>query len=182
MLLEDGTEPGPALFASSDGPSVHRSYRWQDHDGRFGNPQAAALRGACSCGWRGENRYPLAWSTEDGEAWVENAPSSDCQRDWSAHLEQVEAASVQVPDKLEKRAEKLVRRLEELSVDEPLAVLKVLDRLERQLKEVRQDTAYQVLCEQKDQEEGRSWEEIAAALALPVDEVQSRLLRYQREV
>ncbi|MCX5387508.1 hypothetical protein [Streptomyces sp. NBC_00083] len=180
MLLEDGTEPGPAIFDAGSGAYMHQSYRWQDYDGMYSNPQASALRGACSCGWRGETRYPLSWATTDGENWVEEPPTGDCKRDWNAHLEQVEAASAEVPDKLDKRVTKLVRQLDNLSVDEPLTVLKVVERLDRQLKEVRQATAYQVLSEQECQEDGRSWEEIAAALALPIDQVQSRLLHYQR--
>ena len=180
VLLEDGTEPGPALFDVGGGGHMHKSHRWQDYDGKYGHPRAAALRGACSCGWRGETRYPLIWVTTDGEDWVKDAPTGDCSRDWSAHLEQVDAASAEVPDKLDKHVATLVRQLDDLSIDEPLTVLKVVERLERQLKEVRQATAYQVLSEQSRQEEGRSWEEIAAALALPVDQVQSRLLHYER--
>ncbi|WP_345261423.1 hypothetical protein [Streptomyces hundungensis] len=180
MLVEDGTEPGPAIFDSGSGPYMHKSHRWHGYDGRYGNPRAAALRGACSCGWRGETSYPLSWSTTDGEDWVEDAPTRDCERDWNAHLEQLEAASAEVPDKLDKRVAKLVRQLDNLSDEKPLTVLKVVERLDRQLKEVRQAAAYQVLSDQRGREDGSSWEEIAAALALPVDQVQSRLLQYQR--
>ncbi|PJM98648.1 hypothetical protein CG740_35035 [Streptomyces sp. CB01201] len=91
----------------------------------------------------------------------------------------MEAASAVVPDKLDRRVAKLVRQLDELSIEEPLTVLKVVERLERQLEEVRRATAHQVLSEQKRQGEGRSWEEIAAALALPIDQAESRLLHYQ---
>lgn len=182
VLLQDGTEPGPAIFDTGSGAYMHKSYRWQDYDGMFTNPRATALRGACSCGWRGEDSYPLVWSTtdDDDEDWVEDPPTDDCSRDWNAHLEQVEARSAQVPEKLERRVAKLVRQLDDLSVVEPLTVLKVLERLERQLIEVRQTAAYEVLDEQSSEEEGRSWEAIATALALPVDQVEWRLYQYQR--
>src|SRR6516225_7777891 len=84
VLLADGSEPKPVYLDSGSGCSGRYVSEWWVYDGYecgrgYGRPRAAWLRGACSCGWRGE-RYAVDWSGI--EDWPHGVDTSGPRGDW----------------------------------------------------------------------------------------------------
>ncbi|MGW8487431.1 hypothetical protein [Streptomyces sp. NPDC055886] len=130
VVLTDGTEPGPVYFDTGSGPDVHESTSWWVYDGTFRAPVAANLRGACSCGWRGERLYPVDWDNVDRRepyAYDTTGP----EQDWDQHIAEVEAGAVPLPDDVAELLGKVEERLDNLADDAPLAALRAVAALER---------------------------------------------------
>lgn len=62
-VLPDGSEPKPVVFDVESGTNFRETRNWQVYAGStLSAPRATALRGACSCGWRGSGLHPIDWS------------------------------------------------------------------------------------------------------------------------
>ncbi|MFD7098308.1 hypothetical protein ACFWA0_26155, partial [Streptomyces xanthophaeus] len=98
-VLEDGSEPEPVYFDVGSGGNVPSTTLWHAYDGRFRRPRAAALRGACSCGWRGAAEYPLDWALlgDERPLYEADVDLSGPVADYGAHLSVVRDAAVPLP-------------------------------------------------------------------------------------
>ncbi|NBE50487.1 hypothetical protein [Streptomyces boluensis] len=169
-LLPDGTEPKQVYLDPGSGANFHETREWWAYRGILNRPMAARVRGACSCGWRGETQYPIDW--DQIGSFVQDFPSPEPLTDWEQHLDEVEARTIPLPDELTTLLEQVEERLELLVQDSPLAVLKAVAALERATKRFgRQAAAYT-------EADGLSDETVATALGLSAADAQSRLLRY----
>ncbi|MFB7784069.1 hypothetical protein ACFC1D_15345 [Streptomyces vinaceus] len=146
VLLADGSEPGPVYFDVGSGPDVPSSTEWHAYDGRRGRPRAALLRGSCSCGWRGAAEYPLDWTSlaDDEPLYEADVDLSGPIGDYEAHVSVVRDASVPLPAELTGLLTELVRQLDVLAVEEPLAVLKALADLRYVIAQTGQEAAYEL--------------------------------------
>lgn len=169
-LLDDGTEPKPAVFDIGSGSSMHTTTEWWAYDGTFGHPRATHFRGACSCGWRGVRRYPIDWA--DLADVPHDADTSGPHEDWEEHLREVGARSVPLPADLEALLGRLDEQLSALTEDAPLAALKAVFALERTTGRVGRRAARYVECEDE------SWEAVGTALGRTAQEARSRVTRY----
>ncbi|MFF7183114.1 hypothetical protein [Streptomyces sp. NPDC008121] len=173
VLLADGSEPGPACFGAGSGGHVHESTDWWVYDGTLGAPRAERIRARCACGWRGAAAYPIDW-----ESVVRRDPyaydTSEAERDWESHLEDVEGRSVPLPAEVSDLLHELRRRLEQLVDDAPLAAVKAAGRLEAMAGAVGSPAAYLAVRGAE-----VSWHQVAEALGTTVEEARSRLLRYE---
>lgn len=92
MLLDEGS-----------GANFHETNEWWIYSGELRRPLATSLRGACSCGWRGDTSYPLSWEDVD-----RNAPhlydTRQLKDEWARHIDDVEARAVPVPDTCSSRS------------------------------------------------------------------------------
>ncbi|MFJ9597996.1 hypothetical protein ACIRS3_35280 [Streptomyces virginiae] len=160
VLLADGSEPAPVYYDVGSGAHMPSSREWHSYDGRSGRPRAAALRGSCSCGWRGMAEYPLDWTVlpVDRPLYEADVDLSGPVADYDAHLSVIRDSAVQLPPDLVGLLTELVRRLEGLAAEEPLVALKALADLRYVIAEVGQDTA----CE-------------AAAQEVPLEEIATGL-------
>ncbi|WP_405427900.1 hypothetical protein [Streptomyces erythrochromogenes] len=142
VLVEDGSEPGPAYFDVGSGSYVPSSTDWHAYDGRFGRPRAALLRGACACGWRGAAEYPLDWTTLDDQTplYEADVDLAGPLADYQAHLTVVRAAAVPLPEPLTA----LMENLETAAVKDPLVALKALADLRYLIAGVGADAALAV--------------------------------------
>ncbi|NEB35799.1 hypothetical protein [Streptomyces sp. SID14515] len=130
VVLADGVEPGPVFFDTGSGSHVHQSTSWWVYDGSLRSPVAAQLRGACSCGWRGESLYPIDWDDVDRRepyAYDTTGP----QDDWARHIAEVEAGTVPLPDDVAELLGQVQARLDTLAEVAPLAALRAVAALER---------------------------------------------------
>ncbi|GAB2873170.1 hypothetical protein [Streptomyces mayteni] len=169
-VLPDGSEPKPVYFdAGSGGGSGAEMSDWWIYDGSLGAPRAASLRGSCSCGWRGTNRYPIDW---DGLDDLRDADIAAQHDDWEQHLEEVRSQSVPLPLGVEELLEQLDMRLSALADDAPLAALKAIAVLERATQRIGRRATHAVLADDV------SWETIGQALGMTADDAHSRLLTY----
>ncbi|MFF9853441.1 hypothetical protein [Streptomyces litmocidini] len=87
------------------------------------------MRGRCACGWRGERTFPIDWQqvdSRDPDAYDISGP----ERDWEAHLDEVAARAVPLPEDLAGLLRQLHERLDELVDDHPLSVVKAAGELE----------------------------------------------------
>ncbi|MFJ9434865.1 hypothetical protein ACIRQY_35230 [Streptomyces sp. NPDC101490] len=103
VLLADGSEPGPVYIDLGSGATVHSSTAWWLYDGSRARPLAASMRGRCACGWRATATYRIDWETAPtDEAEDEDLADfvSGPHGDWSVHLDDVAARTVQLPDDL----------------------------------------------------------------------------------
>ncbi|MGC4931259.1 hypothetical protein [Streptomyces sp. DT117] len=171
VLLQDGSEPGPVYFDAGSSANFHQSSDWWIYTGELGAPVAAELRGACSCGWRGEARYPLDWESVDRQA-PYLYDTSGPEGDWARHIIEVEARVVPVPEELAALLDQVERQLEKLASDAPLAALRAVSRLKRIVTETGRTAAYGA------EAEAESGAPIGPGLGLPEDEARRRLLRY----
>lgn len=169
--LADGSEPGLVYIDTGSCASSHRSSDWWIYTGELGAPVAAELRGACSCGWRGEARYPLDWESVDRQA-PYLYDTSGPEGDWGRHMAEVEAGAVPVPEELSALLDEVERQLDKLSFGAPLAALRAVSRLERIVTETGRRAAYGA---EADAESGA---QIGPGLGLPEGEARRRLLRY----
>lgn len=171
VLLADGSEPRPVFFDAGSSASFHQSSDWWIYTGELGAPLATELRGACSCGWRGETRYPLDWELVDRRA-PYLYDTSGPEGDWARHITEVEARAVPVPEELAALLDQVELQLDKLSADAPLAALRAVTRLERIITEAGRTAAHGA---DADAETGAL---IGPGLGLPEDEARRRLLRY----
>ncbi|WP_405705173.1 hypothetical protein OG264_01410 [Streptomyces xanthophaeus] len=159
VLLADGSEPGPVHFDVGSGPDTPSSTAWHAYDGRRGRPRAAALRGACSCGWRGMATYTLDWTRlKDRPLWEAGIDLCGPLADVGAHLSVVRDKAVPLPAPLTAVLTDLAAQLSQAAVQSPLVALKALADLRHVIAGVGQDAARAVAFGQL------SWEEVAAAL------------------
>jgi len=175
VLLEDGTEPKPAVVLTSmSGGSTRQTCELRAYDGKYGNPQAAYVRGSCSCGWRGANRYPVQWDADP--AYPEpDVDESGLREDWRRHIEEVESGTVPLPADFEKLLERLEKRLSRLESDSPLAALRALAAVERVARRVGWRVAFDVDPDQV------PWDEMGKALGISGSALYSRLRSYRPE-
>ncbi|MGW6940298.1 hypothetical protein ACWGF3_15075 [Streptomyces xanthophaeus] len=147
MVLEDGSEPGPVYFDVGSGGDVPSTTLWHAYDGRFRRPRAAALRGACSCGWRGAAEYPLDWALlgDDRPLYEADVDLSGPVADYGAHLSIVRDAAVPLPSDLSVLLTEVAGRLAGLAVREPLVALKALADLQYVIARAGADAARGVL-------------------------------------
>ncbi|MER8043636.1 hypothetical protein [Streptomyces sp. NPDC094032] len=138
VLLADGTEPGPVFFDSSSGASFYESIDWQYYDGSMRRPTAASMRGRCACGWRGEKAYPIDWQQVHRHDNPRDYDTSAPRADWKAHMDDVAARAVPLPQDLSTLLRQVRKRLDHLvdEEDEPLQVLKAADELEAIISEI----------------------------------------------
>lgn len=177
--LVDGVEPGPVYYDTGSGSHIHSSTRWSDYDGKYRRPRATHLRGGCACGWRGRRLEELRWEPDEdepGEVYPAEVSTADARAEWREHLAEVEAATVPVPEDVVQAVEELRQRLDRLVGDAPLAGLKALAHVERELRDARQCAAYNV---QADEEIG-GWAAIARGLGVDEATAKSRVWRYER--
>jgi hypothetical protein len=175
VLLEDGTEPKPAVvLASSSGGAVHRTSELWAYNGKEGNPRAAYVRGSCSCGWRGTNRYPVQWDIDAvyPEPYVEE---SGAREDWDRHIEEVESKTVPLPADVEDLLERLEERLSALGADSPLAALRAVGAVERIAKRI----GWRVACDVDPGE--ASWDEMGRVIGVSGSDLRRRLMSYRPE-
>lgn len=129
VLLADGTEPGPVYFDLGSSSYFHESTDWWVYDGSLRRPTATSMRGRCACGWRGERTFPLDWQQvdrEDRDAYDTSGPL----KQWEAHLDEVVARTVPLPDDVTGLLRTLRERLDEIVDDAPLVVLRAAGKLE----------------------------------------------------
>ncbi|MEW1892235.1 hypothetical protein [Streptomyces sp. NPDC085659] len=173
-VLPAGTEPEPVLFDMGSSAYFHKTSDWWVYDGdTLSAPRATALRGACSCGWRGTALYPVDWAqvaVEGPEGWDTQGP----QDDWKQHIADVEHQAVPVPEDVAALLGQLRERLDVLSVDAPLAALRVVAALEHTTGEAAEAAVYAVRAD------GQSWDAVATALGLTEPDARARLHRYAR--
>ncbi|GGY77649.1 hypothetical protein OHA57_38405 (plasmid) [Streptomyces anulatus] len=129
------------LLDGGSGSNFHESNDWWIYSGELRRPRATSLRGACSCGWRGETSYPLSWEDVD-----RNAPhlydTRQLKDDWARHIDDVEARAVPVPDVLVALLDQVEQELDRLAGDAPLAALRAISRLEHVIAEAGYAAAY----------------------------------------
>ncbi|WP_420082835.1 hypothetical protein ACN6AT_37580 (plasmid) [Streptomyces sp. JL4002] len=146
VLLADGSEPGPVYFDVGSGGHMPSSTAWHAYDGRFSRPQAAVLRGSCSCGWRGAAEYPLDWTTlpTDQPLYEADVDLSGPIADYEAHLSVIRGGAVPLPAGLAGLLAALVEQLGGLAAEEPLVALKALADLRYVIAQTGQDAAYEL--------------------------------------
>ncbi|MEU2026190.1 hypothetical protein ABZ565_29150 [Streptomyces sp. NPDC016469] len=173
-VLPDGTEPKPVFFDLGSGTHFHETSDWWVYDGHTRNaPRASALRGACSCGWRGTTLHPVDWQqvAAEGPEWYD---TSGPHADWKQHMTEVEHRSVPVPEDITDLLTRLRERLVVLADDAPLAALRIVAALESTIAETGAVAAHAARADSE------SWETIATGLGLTEPEARTRLHRYAR--
>ncbi|WP_371790321.1 hypothetical protein OG285_05485 [Streptomyces sp. NBC_01471] len=171
VLLADGSEPKPVIFDTGSGPTVHESSDWWIYNGTLRAPRATDLRGSCSCGWRGGERYPVDWESVDSRRpylFDTQGPESD----WQRHMEEVGARSTPLPAGLVALLDQVGEQLDALVTDAPLAALKAVAALERITRDAGEMAAHYV------EADAVSDETLAAALGLTEKDARSRLFHY----
>ncbi|ROQ23600.1 hypothetical protein EDD98_7550 [Streptomyces sp. PanSC19] len=129
VLLADGSEPGPVYFDLGSSSHFHESTDWWAYDGTFRRPTATSMRGRCACGWRGERTFPIDWRQAERDG-LDAYDTSGPELDWEAHMDEVAARAVPLPEDVAGLLRQLRERLDELVDDTPLTVLKVAGELE----------------------------------------------------
>ncbi|WP_370416605.1 hypothetical protein [Streptomyces fradiae] len=129
VLLADGSEPGPVYFDMGSGAYFHESTDWWVYTGDSRRPAATAMRGSCACGWRGERTVPIDWKKINPD-YPHDYDVSAPERDWEAHMDDVAAHAVKLPEDVDTLLSRLQERLDELVDEHPLAVLKAVGELE----------------------------------------------------
>ncbi|MGW1126407.1 hypothetical protein [Streptomyces sp. NPDC002526] len=173
-VLPDGSEPQPVVFDLGSGTFMHKTSAWWVYDGHTQRvPQATALRGSCSCGWRGASLYPIDWQrvAAGGPDWYD---SSGPRADWKQHMTDVEHRSVPVPEDVADLLARLQERLDGLADDAPLAALRIVAALESAIAEAGAVAAHTARADDQ------SWGTIATGLGLTESEARTRLHRYAR--
>ncbi|WP_323187608.1 hypothetical protein [Streptomyces sp. NBC_01275] len=170
-VLADGGEPKPVYvdFGSGAGSGLETS-EWWAYDGRSSRPLAAAYRGACACGWRGE-AHPIDWE-ELADEHQYDLDTGAAHREWSEHIRAVERRTVPLPDELTHLMDRLEDQLTALTEQAPVAALKAATTLERLTADIAQEAAYAI------QEDELSWETIGTALGLSPAKARSLLTHY----
>lgn len=193
VVLADGTAPNPVEFDTGSGSNVHQSTDWRRHDGSWEPlvkaPRAEALRAVCSCGWQGDP-HPVAElpalvaaleeaavGAEDGAGprhpWKGQEEPKVCERDWAAHVDEVERAAVPLPEDVTLALARIADLLEALAGDEPLVALRAVRQLQSTVELVGGDAASLA-------RRGHDLETIGRALGLPEKDARNCLSRYAR--
>lgn len=172
-LLADGCEPKPVYFDAGSSGHLPSSDDWWIYDGTLGAPRADTLCAACACGWRGTSHLALDWDRiKDLRDDVE---VTGLREEWTAHLAQVEARTVPLPEALEDQLARLTDTLDRLADDAPLAALKTAAVLERLAQEAGRRAAYGL-----DIDGETSWETVATGLGTTAEEARTRCRKYLR--
>ncbi|TDC18176.1 hypothetical protein E1265_25520 [Streptomyces sp. 8K308] len=169
-VLADGSEPKPVYFDVGSGSHVPAVSDWWIYDGTCGAPRAAALRGSCSCGWRGTQHHPVDWAATTDLRDVDTDP---VYNDWARHIAEVDARSVPLPLGLEGLLGQLDEQLDALTTEAPLAALRAVAILERLARRVGRDAAEATLTDQV------SCETVGQALGMAAGEARAHLRRYR---
>ncbi|MGA4842725.1 hypothetical protein [Streptomyces sp. G45] len=170
-VLADGTEPKPAHIDPGSGPNFRQTREWWAYSGSLGRPRASRARGACSCGWRGENEYLIDWDQVDVR--TQEFPSLEPLSDWERHIDSVAALTVPLPTELADLLEQVDTQLTRLADEAPLAAIKAVIALESTMKRVARNSAAYA------EADGLSGEALGQALGLSPAAAESRLLRYR---
>ncbi|MEU7023665.1 hypothetical protein ABZ990_23810 [Streptomyces sp. NPDC046203] len=129
VLLPDGTVPGPVHYDIGSGATFHKSTDWHIYDGTLGAPRAERMRGACACGWFGEDTYPIEWdkvSRREPYRYDITGP----QEDWATHARETAAGAWPIPEDLVDLIARLRARVDELEHGDILAGLRVIGELD----------------------------------------------------
>ncbi|GAA3918277.1 hypothetical protein GCM10022244_29380 [Streptomyces gulbargensis] len=129
VLLEDGTEPGPVYFDSASGSAFYESTDWWVYNGTLRAPTAERMRARCTCGWRGQNTYPIDWNRVQSHrpfAYDTSGPEAD----WETHMDDVAARTVPVPEDVARLLSQIRRQLEDIEDEQPLVALRIVGELE----------------------------------------------------
>ncbi|WP_313884332.1 hypothetical protein [Streptomyces cynarae] len=89
-------------------------------------PKAAAVRGSCSCGWRGHS-YPIDWDTVKHDR-LDELDFSGPYDDWCEHIRAVEHQTMPLPAELTQLMDQLEEQLTALAEQAPAAALKAVGR------------------------------------------------------
>ncbi|MGW4688493.1 hypothetical protein ACWEPM_26860 [Streptomyces sp. NPDC004244] len=171
-VLDDGSEPKPLIYDVGSGTNFHTSTDWWNYDGTFDTPKAAYVRAACSCGWRGEQSYPIDWDVDE-ELLPFSMDTSGPRDDWGKHITGVEAQAVPLPAGLKDLLAQVDAELEKLADRNPLAALRAVALLEQTAAHAGATAAYHLELDQVPDEQ------IAAGLCISPAKALSRILRYQ---
>ncbi|MEI5100883.1 hypothetical protein RB200_23075 [Streptomyces sp. PmtG] len=170
-VLDDGSEPKPALFDAGSSAEVYQTSDWWVYDGTLGAPRASALRAACSCGWRGEEQHTVDWRRIDPDA-PDDYDVSGPYRAWKRHVDAVERQTVPLPADVQDLLEQVRQRLTVLAEDAPLAALRAIAALEETVAETGQSAVSGVRQDELD------WGAIATKLGLTEADSRTRLYKY----
>ncbi|MEU6591026.1 hypothetical protein ABZ923_17710 [Streptomyces sp. NPDC046881] len=170
-VLADGSEPEPAYFDLGSGTETYRTSEWWAYDGGLSRPRAAAVRAACSCGWRGPSTpLPRNEPADDGP---DELDVSRQRRDWSEHIRAVERRTVPLPDDLTQLLDALEDKLFALAEDAPAAALRAVAALDRLIRRAGREAAGLI------EEDGvQRWDDLGRALGLDAGRARSLVTRY----
>ncbi|MEV0445554.1 hypothetical protein AB0I84_12135 [Streptomyces spectabilis] len=170
-VLDDGSEPKPALFDAGSSADMYQTSDWWVYDGTLSTPQASALRAACSCGWRGEEQFTIDWGHIDPDA-PDDYDVSGPYGAWKRHVDTVERQTVPLPADVQDLLEQVQQRLTALAEDAPVAALRAIATLEETLADTGQSAALGVGQDDPD------WGAIATKLGLTEADCRARLYKY----
>ncbi|MGW2491979.1 hypothetical protein ACWCV9_32810 [Streptomyces sp. NPDC001606] len=170
-VLADGSEPKPAYFDVGSGAEMYRTSEWWAYSGRLGRPRAAAIRAACSCGWRGPS-VPVPWAELDEDG-LDDLDLSGPHRDWREHIGAVERRTVPLPEELTELLGVLEERLLALADDAPAAALRAVAALDRLTARVGREAACMI-----EEDSAGQWESLGRALGIAPDRARSLVTRY----
>ncbi|MFJ1902102.1 hypothetical protein [Streptomyces sp. NPDC088115] len=173
-VLAGGAEPKPVYVDTGSGAEIHKISDWWVYDGTRRAPLATALRGSCSCGWRGKDLHPLDWQEVTDAGGPDLYDTTGPETDWDQHIDDIEARTAPVPDDITALLTQLRTRLDTLAAHAPLAALKVIGALERTSADTARAAAYAVDTDEK------PWDMIATALGLTETDARALLMRYTR--
>lgn len=168
-LLADGTEPDPQYIDVGSGSFVPKTSEWWAYDGNLRRPEAARVRAACSCGWRGPD-YPLDWAEAEAHG-SRYEPDCGVCGDWEEHIATVGRRTVAVPEEVAVAVNQLRTRLLALAEDTPAAAMRVVATLESLIQEAGRTAAAPLYGE-------KQWEQLSAALGVSTEEARSRVTHY----
>ncbi|MFK0257944.1 hypothetical protein [Streptomyces sp. NPDC090445] len=171
-VLDDGSEPKPLIHDVGSGADFHTSTDWWDYDGTLGSPRATRVRAACSCGWRGEQSYPIDWDVDE-ELLPVSLDTGGPQDDWQEHIAGIEAGAVPLPAGLQELLVQVDAELEKLTDCDPLAALRAVAVPERCIARTAGTAAYHLMQDQVPDDR------IAAGLGISPGKVLGRMLRYR---
>ncbi|WP_308460710.1 hypothetical protein [Streptomyces sp. Ru72] len=133
-------------------------------------PKAAAVRGSCSCGWRGQS-HPIDWDKVKNDR-LDELDVSGPYDDWCEHICAVEHQTVPLPADLAQLMDQLEEHLTELAEQAPVAALKAVARLERLAALAGREAAYAAEVDEL------SPETIGKALGVSAGKARSRMTHY----
>ncbi|MEV0152016.1 MULTISPECIES: hypothetical protein [unclassified Nonomuraea] len=146
LPLVDSREPDP----------IDGNTSWWVFDGKNGHPRATRLQAGCECGWRATATHEIDWDAgldaNEGDWEHPGGPYAD----WLRHVRAATGGAV--PSDVEELLSTLGRRLGELSVERPLAALRIAGRLEKATD--RAAIAAAVAARRQ----GATWEAVGSAL------------------
>ncbi|WP_172381147.1 hypothetical protein [Streptomyces sp. MNP-20] len=170
-VLDDGSEPKPAVFDAGSSAEMYQTSDWWVYDGTLGTPRASALRAACSCGCRGDEQFAIDWERVDPDA-PDEYDLSGSYGAWKGHVDEVERQAVPLPADVQDLLEQLQQRLSVLAGDAPLAALRAITALDETLAETGRKAVSGVWQDDPD------WGAIATNLGLTEADSRARLHKY----